>query len=111
GGYLAQIFCEMHGSLISKLLLSNTFITTKLYSQKYKRILMIERLIPTFVLKKVMKKGLASIKHKSTREYLIDQLYNELTKKILITRLKSFITDEKLKRLMIHSFQKNCRKI
>lgn len=94
GGFLAQKFCSFYGSMVSKLVLSNTFITTRVYYQKYDKLLTIERFIPTFILKKAMKRNFLSIDHDSTCEYLIDQLQNHLNKKTLITRLKSFINEE-----------------
>lgn len=94
GGYLAQYFSFKYKEMVNKLVLSNTFITTHLYNQKYKKLLMIEKLIPTFLLKRFMRKGLLSIDHDQTREYLLIQLEQHLKKKILISRLKSFITKE-----------------
>ncbi len=94
GGYLAQKFSVKYGNMVKKLVLSNTFITTNLYHQKYKKILRIERLIPSFVIRRFMKRGLLTITHPSTRDYLVDQLQNNLSKKTLLARLKSFITEE-----------------
>jgi len=39
GGYLAQIFSSKYSEMVDGLILSNTFITTQLYYQKYKFIL------------------------------------------------------------------------
>ncbi|MFW9904746.1 MAG: alpha/beta fold hydrolase [Candidatus Thorarchaeota archaeon] len=97
GGYLAQSFSFKYKEMVHKLVLSNTFITTQLYNQKYKKLLMIEKIIPTFLLKRIMKKSLLSIKHIPTQEYLLFQLEHYLSKKTLIARLKSFITNEVLK--------------
>jgi hypothetical protein len=41
-----------------------------------------------------MKRGFLTITHPSTRDYLVDQLQFNLSKKTLIARLKSFVTDE-----------------
>ncbi|MFX0064145.1 MAG: alpha/beta fold hydrolase [Candidatus Hermodarchaeota archaeon] len=94
GGYLAQFFCSKYSEMIDKLVLSNTFITTHVYYQKYRKLLLIEKLIPVILIKRIMKKGLLTIVHNQTREYLIDQLERNLTKKILMARLKSFVTDK-----------------
>lgn len=96
GGYLAQFFSFKYQEMVQKLVLSNTFITTHLYNQKYKRLLKTEKLIPTFLLKRIMKRSLFSIEHSSTQEYLLFQLEHHLTKKTLMARLKSFITSEVL---------------
>ncbi|MFX1284168.1 MAG: alpha/beta fold hydrolase [Promethearchaeota archaeon] len=92
GGYLAQFFCSKYNKMVEKLVLSNTFITTHLYHQKYKKLLLVEKLIPTFLIKRFMKKSLLTLEHDQTREYLLNQLEQNITKKILMARLKSFIT-------------------
>lgn len=94
GGYLAQFFSFNYAAIVQKLVLSNTFITTHLYNQKYKKLLMIEKFIPNFLIKRFMKKGLTSIEHDQTRDYLFVQLEQHLTKEILMARLKSFITND-----------------
>ncbi|UCG01262.1 MAG: alpha/beta hydrolase [Candidatus Heimdallarchaeota archaeon] len=96
GGYLAQFFSFKYKEMVQKLVLSNTFKTTHLYNQKYKRLLMLEKLIPTFLIKRFMRKGLLSLEHERTRDYLLSQLKHQLTKKTLMARLKSFITDVEL---------------
>jgi maspardin len=101
GGYLAQYFSFEYKEMVQKLVLSNTFITTHIYNQKYKKLLMIEKLIPTFLLKRFMKKGLLSIEHHQTRDYLLKQVEQYLSKKTLMARLKSFITNEDLKKAPI----------
>jgi len=92
GGYLAQHFCSKYNEMVEKLVLSNTFITTHLYHQKYKKLLSIEKLIPFFLIKRFMKRSLMTLEHDQAREYLIVQLDQSLTKKALMARLKSFIT-------------------
>ncbi|MFX1506844.1 MAG: alpha/beta fold hydrolase [Promethearchaeota archaeon] len=101
GGYLAQSFSFKYQEMVQKLVLSNTFITTHLYNQKYKRLLSIEKLIPTFLLKRIMKRSLLSIGHTQTQEYLLSQLEHNLSKKTLMARLKSFITNEVLNKAPI----------
>ena len=101
GGYLAQNFSSEYKEMVQKLVLSNTFITTHLYNQKYKRLLMIEKIIPTFLIKRIMKRSLSSIEHDQTREYLLIQLEQHLSKKTLMARLKSFITNELLEKAPI----------
>lgn len=101
GGYLAQYYSLKYKEMIQKLVLSNTFITTHLYNQKYRKLLMIEKLIPTFLIRRFMRKGLLSIEHEQTRDYLLIQLEQHLTKKILISRLKSFITKEVIRKAPI----------
>ncbi|MHA2226166.1 MAG: alpha/beta fold hydrolase [Candidatus Hodarchaeales archaeon] len=101
GGYLAQNFSFLHSDMVKKLVLSNTFITTHLYHQKFNKILKLEKLVPEFLLKKVMKRSLLKISHESTRNYLVTQLENNLDKNVLITRLKSFITTEGIKKAPI----------
>jgi len=96
GGFLAQEFCSTYEDMVIKLVLSNTFITTDLYYQKYKKVLLSEKLIPTFALKRFMKKGLLTITHDQTREYLLEQLETQLSKRTLMSRLKSFTTDKTL---------------
>ncbi|MFX1516457.1 MAG: alpha/beta fold hydrolase [Promethearchaeota archaeon] len=101
GGYLAQKFASEYKEMVHKLVLSNTFITTYFYNQKYKRLLMIEKIIPTFLIKRIMKRSLLSIEHDQTREYLLIQLEEHLSKKTLMARLKSFITNEGLQKAPI----------
>lgn len=96
GGFLAQEFCSIYENAVTKLILSNTFVNTEYYYQKYRELLLIEKLIPTFALKRFMKKGLLTITHNQTREYLLEQLRNNLSKKTLMSRLKSFTTDRTL---------------
>lgn len=101
GGYLAQFFSFKYQEMVQKLVLSNTFITTHLYNQKYKRLLTIEKLIPTFLIKRIMKRSLLSIEHAQTQEYLLIQFEHHLSKKTLMARLKSFITNEVLNKAPI----------
>ncbi len=96
GGFLAQEFCSTYENAVTKLILSNTFINTEYYYQKYKKLLLTQKLIPTFALKRFMKKGLLTITHDQTREYLLEQLEHNLSKKTLMSRLKSFTTDKTL---------------
>ena len=97
GGYLAQYFSSKY-KMVEKLVLSNTFITTELYHQRYKRLLSFEKLIPFFLIKRIMKKSLLTIEFDVTRNYLLDQLNHNLSKKTLMARLKSFVTDEILEK-------------
>ncbi len=103
GGYLAQAFTLLYPAMVSTLVLSNTFITTEVYNQKYRLLLKYQRLIPTFILKYIMNKSLNSISHESTRTYLVDQLQNSLKKKTLIARLKGFINDFSMEKVTIDS--------
>lgn len=105
GGYLAQFFCSKYSEMVDKLVLSNTFITTHIYYQKYRKLLLIQKLIPVFLIKRIMKKGLLTIVHNQTREYLIDQLERNMTKKVLIARLKSFVTDKIISKPPIEQVQ------
>ncbi|MFX0125146.1 MAG: alpha/beta fold hydrolase, partial [Candidatus Hodarchaeota archaeon] len=81
GGYLAQYYSFKYKEMVQKLVLSNTFITTHLYNQKYRKLLRIENVIPTFLIKRFMRRGLLSIEHDQTRDYLLVQLEQHLTKK------------------------------
>jgi len=103
GGYLAQAFTSLYPTMVSTLVLSNTFITTEIFNQKYRLLLNYQRLIPTFILKNIMKKSLNSINHEPTRTYLLDQLRSSLEKKTLIARLKGFINDFSMKKVAIDS--------
>ncbi len=97
GGYLAQFFTSKY-EMVEKLVLSNTFITTHLYHQRYKRLLSFEKLIPFFLIKRIMKKSLQTIEHDQTRKYLLAQLNHHISKTTLMARLKSFVTDEVLEK-------------
>ncbi|MHA1945005.1 MAG: alpha/beta fold hydrolase [Candidatus Hodarchaeales archaeon] len=103
GGYLAQAYASLYPDMISNLVLSNTFITTEIYNQKYKLLLDFQRLIPTFILKFIMKKSLNSIKHEPTRKYLINQLRSSLEKKVLLARLRGFINDYSMEKVSVDS--------
>ena len=103
GGYLAQAFTSLYPTIVSTLVLSNTFITTEIFNQKYGLLLKYQRLIPTFILKLIMKKRLNSINHEPTRTYLINQLQSSLEKKTLIARLKGFINDFSMGKVNIDS--------
>jgi maspardin len=103
GGYLAQAFASMYASMVSTIVLSNTFVTTDIYNQKYRLLLKYQRIIPTFILKYIMKKSLNTISHEPTRNYLLDQLGNSLDKKTLIARLKGFINNHKMEKMNIDS--------
>ena len=103
GGYLAQAFAKMYPNMVSAVVLSNTFFSTEVYYQKYKFLLKYERLIPTFVLKLIMRRSLKLIGHEASRNYLLDQLHTSLNKMILITRLRSFINEITLEKAPIDS--------
>jgi len=103
GGYLAQAYASLYPNMVSTLVLSNTFISTEIYNQKYRSLLKYQRLIPTFILKYIMKKGLITINHEPTRNYLVDQLRSSLEKKTLITRLRGFINETTLEKVSISS--------
>ena len=103
GGYLAQAFCYLFPDMVTGLVLANTFCTTDIFNQKYNKLIRIQRLIPTFILKGIMKRSLQTIDHKMTRNYLLDQLENHLEKKTLISRLKGFINDIKLEKVQIRN--------
>ena len=103
GGYLAQFFSSEYKEMVQKLVLSNTFITTHLYKQKYKKLLKIEKFIPTFLIKRFMRKGLLSIEHDPTRDYLLVQLEQHLSKKVLMARFKSFIRKEVINKAPIEA--------
>ena len=103
GGYLAQAFTSLYPTMVSTLVLSNTFITTEIFNQKYRLLLNYQRLIPTFILKSIMKKSLNTIDHEPTRTYLVNQLRSSLKKKTLIARLKGFINDYSMKKVPIDS--------
>jgi len=103
GGYLAQAFTSLYPTMVSTLVLSNTFITTEIFNQKYRLLLKYQRFIPIFVLKLIMKKSLNLISHEPTRAYLVDQLRSSLDKKTLIARLKGFINDFSMQKVKIDS--------
>jgi pimeloyl-ACP methyl ester carboxylesterase len=103
GGYLAQAFCSLFPDVVKGLVLANTFCNTDIYNEKYGKLIRIQKLIPTFILKGIMKRSLQTIEHEITRNYLLDQLNHSLEKKTLIARLRGFINDSRLEKVQIEN--------
>jgi pimeloyl-ACP methyl ester carboxylesterase len=101
GGYLAQAFCSLYPTMIKGVILANTFHNTDYYNEKYNKLIKIQRFIPTFILKSIMKNSLKTIEHAMTRNYLLQQLQFNLNKKTLIARLKGFINNLQLEKTQI----------
>ena len=101
GGYLAQAFCSLYPTMIKGAILANTFHNTDYYNEKYNKLIKIQRFIPTFILKSIMKNGLKTIEHEMTRNYLLQQLQSKLDKKTLMARLKGFINNIQLEKTQV----------
>lgn len=100
GGYLVQAFATYYPTMVKGLILGNTFYSTEPYHAKYKYFLIFKQLIPNFIIKRMLKKGLITIHHQATREYLVEQLDKKLSKKTLVARLETFITNIPLKKVL-----------
>ncbi|MHA1973454.1 MAG: alpha/beta fold hydrolase [Candidatus Hodarchaeales archaeon] len=97
GGYLAQLYTNTYPEQVVGLVLGNTFNKTDIYQKKYNKMLRFHWLIPGFVIKGILVKGLSSIEDENSREYLIRLVKETFTKKILITRVRNLLSKESIK--------------
>ncbi|MHA1228496.1 MAG: alpha/beta fold hydrolase, partial [Candidatus Hodarchaeales archaeon] len=97
GGYIAQLYTNKYPDQVVGLVLGNTFNKTDLYQKKYNKLLRFHWVIPGFVIKGILKKGLSTIEDKNSRKYLMKLVEETFTKRLLMTRVRNLLSKDSIK--------------